>query len=163
MRSLLWPGYAVALLLIVFPLGDLFVNLWPIRLGDVDWRFGTVGLLAGFVLTPLLGVVALVVVAAALDHPAVLRAVSGLNLAVAVATLAMLVLFTLDWIQMRATAQPEIRPNMDVGTLKAMVKHVFSAATLGWLGLAGWRVTRPARGTRSRTRSPLIGTGKDAA
>jgi hypothetical protein len=156
---LLRPGYAIALLLIAFPLGDLAVNVWPFRLGLVEWRFGTVGLLSGFVLTPLLGIVGLVVVATALEQQRVLRVVAIVNLVAAVATLVILVVFGLDWIQMRSGTAPEARHSMDVGAVKALLKHLLTAATLGWLGLVGWRGTRPRRSGRTRSQSPLIGTG----
>jgi hypothetical protein len=162
-RSLLRPGYAVGVLLIVLPLGDLALNLWPLQPGNVDWRFGSIGLLSGFILTPLIGIGVLLLVAAVLEHRSVLRLVSIVNLVGAGLMVPMVVLFMLDWIQMRALTEEQIRPNVDAGSLKAIVKYVLGALTLGWLGLAGWRASKPVRGSRARAASPLIGTGSPDA
>jgi hypothetical protein len=159
-RSLLWPGYAIALLLIAFPLADLVTNIWPLRPGAVEWRFGTVGLLSGFILTPLLGIVGVIAVAAALGHRGVLRLVAVVSLGLAAATVATLGLFALDWLQMRSTVEAEVRQGLDIGSIKAALKHGLTVITLGWLGLVGWRVSRPQpEGTRGRGGAPLVRTG----
>jgi hypothetical protein len=156
-RSLLWSGYAIAIILIAFPVADLVTNIWPPRFAELQWRFGAVGLLSGFVLTPILGIVGLMAMAIALGHRRVLRAVAGLDLALAVAGFATLILFALDWLQMRSTVNDDVVHSMDVGSLKAIAKHLLSALTLGWLGAAGWRAGRPGPGVEeNRSGTPLV-------
>ena len=55
LRKLAWPLYAVAVLMIVLPLGDLGASVWPPHPMQLQWRFGTFGLVSGFLLTPLFG------------------------------------------------------------------------------------------------------------
>jgi hypothetical protein len=148
-----WPNYFVALLLIVLPFVDLVTNVWPVRVGALEWRYGTLGLLSGFTLTPLLGIVLATASAALLDHRVMQRVIGVLNLLGAVALAVVVVLFALDWLQMRASIQPPQRHGMDIGSLKALAKHVLVAVALGWLGIAGLRATRRQAGARSR-RSP---------
>jgi hypothetical protein len=68
LKAFAWPAYCVAVLLVVTPLVDLVANVWPPRLSAVEWRFGTFGLLSGFLLTPLLGMVLATAAAALLEH-----------------------------------------------------------------------------------------------
>jgi len=145
-----WPNYFVALLLIVLPFVDLVTNVWPVRLSALEWRYGTLGLLSGFTVTPLLGIVLAIASAALLDHRLLQRIIGFLNLLGAVALLVVVVLFALDWLQLRASVEPDPRRGMDIGAVKALAKHLLVAAALGWLGIAGVRATRGEAGSRGR-------------
>jgi len=156
-RALAWPGYFFAFLLIVFPVGDLVVNVWPPRIGELQWRYGTLGLLSGFWLTPLFGVAFLVACAAALEHRGMFRLLSILSIAVAVLLAALLVLFILDWLQVRTTFPPEGRGFMDVGSLKAIAKHVLVTLLFAWVGVASLRASWGKSGEhRGRSIPPLV-------
>lgn len=139
MRTLARPTYVIAGLLVVLPMLDLVVNVWPIRPGDVQWRYGTLGLLSGFLLTPLLGIVLAYAAAVVLEHRAVIRALAVLSLAVAVGLVVGALLFVLDALQFRSQAPPEALATFDRGMIKAFVKHLVVAGSVGWLGLVGMR------------------------
>ena len=152
-----WPNYLVAILLILLPLLDLVTNVWPVRPGTLEWRYGTLGLLSGFTLTPLLGMVLATASAALLDHRVVQRAIGIVNLLAAVAFAVVVVLFALDWLQMRAAVQAAQRQSMDVGALKALAKHVLVGLALGWLGIVGLRASRREPGAgRRRSATSLM-------
>ena len=55
LRRMAGPAYLVASMLVVIPAVDLLSNMVPLRVGDPAWRYGTLGLGSGFMLTPLLG------------------------------------------------------------------------------------------------------------
>jgi hypothetical protein len=157
LQHLAWPNYFVALILIVLPFVDLLTNVWPVRVSALEWRYGTLGLLSAFTLTPLLGIVLAVASAAVLDHRVVQRILGIMNLLGAVALVVVVVLFALDWLQMRPSIEPDPRRSMDVGAVKALAKHALVAVALGWLGIAGLRATRRERGDRGgRAPAPLI-------
>jgi chromate transport protein ChrA len=164
LRRLAWPTYFVAFLLVVITLMDLVSNIWPLRFGDHQWRYGTLGLLAGFLLTPLLGVVFAMVAAAILEHRVTLRVISILISVTAVLLLLAIPLFGLDAIQLRGTVNPEAKTLFDVGVIKAVIRHLTIAIALGWLGWAGFRATKGS-GKRKRqpsrlvTRQPQEGSG----
>jgi purine-cytosine permease-like protein len=151
-----WPSYFVALLLVVLPLADLVTNVLPVRVSAMEWRYGTLGLLSGFTLTPLLGIALAVVLAGLLDHRLLQRIIGFLNLLGAVLLVILIVLFALDWLQLRASVEPDPQHAMDIGALKALVKHLLVAIALGWLGIAGLRATRGGAASRRRTAAPLI-------
>lgn len=142
LRAFAWPGYFAALLLVAFPLADLVTNVWPLQLGNVQWRYGGLGLLSGFFLTPVLGMLLAVGVAILLEHRVVLRGLSLANLLGGVLLAGSVVLFGLDWLQMRPTMSDEARRAMDIGSLKALVKFAAAALLVGWMGVVGFRASR---------------------
>lgn len=155
LRAIAWPVYLAGLLTALLPMVDLLASVWPPRVGQVEWRFGTLGLLSGFTLSPLLGLIMCMAAAAVLEHRSVQRVLAVLALIGAVTMSAIIVIFSLDWLQFRAAAPAEARPGMDVGSVKAVIKHALVAASFVWLGIAGWRAGRREHRARHST-PPLI-------
>jgi hypothetical protein len=157
LRTIAWPVYFAGALTLVLPLVDLLASVWPPRLGQVEWRFGTLGLLSGFTLSPLLGLIMCMAAAAVLEHRIVQRALAAVSMLGAVLLLAIVVIFALDWLQFRAAAPEDARRGMDIGSTKAILKHAIVAAAFLWLGFAGWRAGRGQGGRRERRQpTPLI-------
>jgi len=156
LKAFAWPAYCVALLLVVTPLVDLVANVWPPRLGAVEWRFGTFGLLSGFLLTPLLGMVLATGAAALLEHRGAQRTFALLDLAGAALLMIAAVMLSLDWLQMRASIDPATRPAIDIGSVKSIAKHLGVTVALGWLGGVGWRASRPTAQLRSHQPAPMF-------
>ncbi len=52
--------------------------------------------------------------------------------------------------------------NLDLGSVKSMVKHLAVAAALGWLGVVAWRLSGGQTGSERAVRAttPLIRPGK---
>ena len=164
LKSFAWPTYFVAALLIATPAVDYLTNVWPVRVSDVGWRYGSVGLLAGFLLTPLFGVLFALGAAIVLEHRLVLRVFSILNVVIAVFLILLIVFFALDVVQVRATipddATAEARSMFLIGAVKSALKYLTLAFGLGWLGIVGLRATRLAEGEkrtlRKSTEVPLV-------
>lgn len=127
--------YLVAALLVVTPLLDVLSNVWPLAIGDLRWRYGTVGLLSGFLLTSLLGMALAVLTAVVLRQRRVLSVLSVLNLVAAVTLLAAAGLFVLDVLQVRGTVPVESRSLFDVGAVKALFKHATLMVSFAALGI----------------------------
>ena len=161
LESLANPSYLLALLLVVTPLVDLIANVWPIRLGDVGWRYGAVGVASGYVITPLLGIALACFIGVALRQRVVLRALVGVCLAVAVVLVIASIDFVMDAMQLRHTVPattPLARWSFDVGAAKALFKHLSGAVALVWLGLGTRRALRSissVNGERAST-PPLV-------
>ena len=154
-RRLAWPTYFVAFLLVVISKMDYLSNVWPLRPADVQWRYGSVGLLAGFLLTPLLGFLMAMLAAAVLDHRIVLRVLSILGLVTGAVLLLAVPLFTLDALQLRGTVPSDASSLYDVGVLKAIIKHLTIGVAFGWLGWAGIRASKGSGRRRRETAPPL--------
>ena len=132
------PLYFVALLLIATPSIDFITSVLPLRPSNIEWRFATVGLLSGFVLTPLLGVVLAMVVALQAGHTRFQRVIAVLNAGLAVVFSITVVLFLLDIVQLRSAVQPEARSAFQGAAAKAVLKHLTFIVALGWLARRGF-------------------------
>ncbi len=155
LRGLAWPVYFVAFLLVAISKMDYLSNVWPLRLGDVQWRYGSIGLLAGFLLTPLLGFLMAMVAAAILDHRIVLRVISIVGLLTGAFLLLAVPLFSLDALQLRGTVPSDASSLYDVGSLKAFIKQLTIGVAFGWLGWAGIRATKDSGRKKRQTSPPL--------
>lgn len=152
------PLYFVAFLFILFPLVDFGLNVWPLRFGDVSWRYGAVGLLSQFFITPLLGLALAWAIAEANDDRgtrlflSILCAVGAVFLAIA------LVGFALDVVQVGATVSPERVSGFRIGAIRSMLKQSLMIVALAWFAVAGWRTERARRGGRRRRSeaTPLV-------
>ncbi len=154
LRALIPAVHVAAVLLVLLPLGDWALNVWPARPGDFHWRYGATGLLAGFTLTPLLGVLVLALAAAFAGQRRFLRLLGWTMLLAAVLTLGAAALFALDAVQAAAEIGAESRPVLAAGATKAAVKLVLSAAWLAVLGPGALAAARALPGrARARKRS----------
>lgn len=144
-ESLASPLYVLALLLVVTPLVDVLANVWPLRFGEVGWRYGTVGVSSGYLLTPLLGLGLAGLLAITRRQRTVLRLLVWVCLVTAVVLVIATIDFALDAMQLRHTVPvtpPLARWSFDVGAVKAIFKHLTAAVALAWLGLATRRAVR---------------------
>lgn len=138
-RRLAAPCYVIAVLLVLLPVTDFVSNVWPLQPGDFRWRFGMTGLLSGFLLTPLLGIVLAALVAAITDDLRVLRLASVVAAVGAVILVVLVALFALDVVQLRPEVPADRRGPFDFANVRATIKHLLAAASLGWLAARGLR------------------------
>lgn len=143
-RAVAGPLYFIGGLLIVLPTLDLLLNAWPLQPGDFRWRFGVVGLLASYLLTPLLGVAVLGATSALMPSALARRTIAVLNLAGAALLVAATVLFLLDLLQLRPALRPDAVASFDVANVRTVIKLLLGATALAWLGVAGLRQSRAA-------------------
>ena len=141
--------YPIGALLILGAVSEPLLQIWPVQLGEVRWRFGAVGLLSSAVLGVLFGLVWIMAVAALLDHRRTLRAAAVANMALALVLTAVVLLFGLDFLQVRSTVNPEFRGALDMTVLRALVVLGLSIPTALGIGIGGWRSTRAGGRQRS--------------
>lgn len=135
------PAYAVAFLLVFFPLLDTALSVWPLKPGDVLWRFGAVGLLSRSLMTPILGLLVAFSVAYLREQPRVVRTLSVLSGVTAIAIVLATGVFILDALQMRVQVQPGARSGFDMATAAALVKYALGALVLMGFAVAAWRAS----------------------
>jgi hypothetical protein len=148
-EALAGPLYLVAALLVVIPLADFLLSVPPSEFSNVQWRFAAVGLLAGFMLTPVLGLAMALVVAAVLEHYRVQRWLVAVSLLMATVLIALSLGFVLDMLQVRASVPDEGRAAFTNAWTRAILKHALAATAFAYLGLRARRMI-PER-TRQRT------------
>lgn len=143
--------YGLGLMLLAIPLIELLMGTWPPRISAVNWRFGAFGLLSTGLLLPTLGAAILLATAAGLGHRRTLRAVASIALLGCLAELSILLLFSLDAVQMRSMIQSEVKLGFDLASLKSMLSFFFGSAVLAGFGIAGWRASRRDRDEKSHS------------
>jgi cytochrome bd-type quinol oxidase subunit 2 len=156
--ALIGPLYFLAVLLIVNPAIDFVAGVQPLSFDNLQWRFGAVGLLSGFILTPLLGIVLAIGVAHYAEHYVVQRILAVLNVLTALGFLMLLVLFVLDVLQLKNLVQPEAEAQFASAAWKAILKHGLFVVVTGWLGVAGFRLAKQERVERGGIGSMVAGT-----
>lgn len=147
LRPLAWAAYAVALLLIIMPLVELVLGIWPLRIGQLNWRFGAAGLVSQSVMTPLLGMLLAVATAAAVGHRLLARVLSGIAVAGGILGILAIAMFTLDALEARASVRPEAMVAFDRATIVAGMRYSLGTITAFLLGIGGWKASR--KGSRA--------------
>jgi hypothetical protein len=155
--------YFFTFVLVFWPVADLVTSTWPVQLDSLQWRYGFMGLLAGFLHTPILGVTLAMALAYALRHGTVMRILAALELVCAAGLALVLVFFALDVVQLRSTVPADRLPSFQVGALIAELKHFTSFIALVLLGLGGWRTAASLKVREEKSaRQPNIVMKSDA-
>jgi hypothetical protein len=152
-------AYLVAITLILYPILDTVLAVWPLR-PETTWRFGATGLLSRTLMTSSLGLLLTMVIALVAGHRMALRAAAVASAVAAVTLLVLSGLFMLDALQTRANVNPQAKTAFDVASAVALIKTVLGAALAAGLAVGGWRSelvrgqAAPAAGRKQTT--PLI-------
>jgi hypothetical protein len=145
-----WAAYGVALLLILFPVVDSLLGVWPLNPGQVTWRFGALGLFSRAIMTPTLGILVALAAAVVLEHRWALRLVSVAAFLAAGLALAALGVFVLDASQTRSQVVADAQGAFTAASVVAILKYGLGAALLLLLAAGGWRASRETGRARGR-------------
>lgn len=137
-KPLTRAGYLLAAALIIIPLVDATMSTWPIRFGNEMWRYGAVGTLSSVTLVPLLGLLLTLTIAKFADNRRIRRFVGWICALFAVGIAVLVVMFILDYFQVRATVRPQVQHALSVATTTAIIKHLVSLVILVLLSRAGF-------------------------
>lgn len=129
--------YLFAFVLVVSPLIDFFTTVWPPRPSDLSWRYGFLGLAAGYLHTPLLGLVLGMSVAFWQDHVGALRFLGIVSAVAAVALMPVLVMWPLDVLMMRDVRAEDAQMGVLLGGVIQEVKYLGVCLILACLGFGG--------------------------
>lgn len=150
MSSWAWRGlYLFAFLLVFWPLADLVTNTMPFQVGNVRWRYGFAGLMAGFLHTPILGLVLATLVAFWQRSRATLRTLAVVQLVGAAILVLVMVTFALDVVQVRTTRPPDSLPSFLAGAGISEAKHFTAFLALLLLGIGSWRTAAGMQPSRA--------------
>jgi hypothetical protein len=129
-RGLYLFGVALALTAAI----DLFTTVWPMNPGDIGWRYGFLGLTAGYLQTPTLGLALIVMTAIWEENVTLLRLAGVVGLSVALLLLLAMGMFGLDVVQMRELRAEEARSAVLAGGMFQEVKYFVAAFVLAFIG-----------------------------
>ena len=128
--------YLVSALLILLPMVDFVTSIVPYLPGSTKWRFASSAVFAGSLLIPLIGVALAITVAGLMNHRFVLRWTGILSFLAALGLVAVCALLALDIIELRSSAESEVRNAIVLSGLRAIFKNLVMSASLIYIGLA---------------------------
>ena len=112
-------------------------------MGELEWRYGFLGLLANVTMTPLLGALLASLAARSVGGGRILRGISASYVVAILVLAAGLGLFALDvrrvTPEMAATQITDYR----VGAVIAATKYLLTMGALAWLAIAGFKAATP--------------------
>lgn len=113
---------------------DLFTTVWPIRPSDMAWRYGFLGLSAGYLQTPTLGLLLILLTAWWRGNVVVVKVVGVSCVVAALALLPVMGLFALDVLTMRDLRAAEMQSAVMAGGMFQEVKYALNTVVLGCTG-----------------------------
>ena len=151
--------YLTSALLILIPIVDFATSVVPFLPASTKWRFASGALFAGFLLTPLLGVALAMIVAGLMNHRFVLRWIGILSVLIAVGLVGACALLALDIIELRSTADSEVRGALVLTGVRAIFKNLVMSGSLVYIGLACRVASASMEPPRAATpMAPIVGT-----
>ena len=151
--------YGLGALLVIQPPVEVISAAWPLRFGEVGWRFGVIGSFQQIATTFVVGVGVTMLAAYLLRHRLVLRTAAVVALVVVVLFILGAAGFALDYVQLRRMVRPELVHSFDMTTMRAGVSALLSIialAVLGYTGILASRVSVARRVTRREAGEGLI-------
>ena len=156
--------YLFALVLVLSPVLDLVSTVWPLRPTDLAWRYGFLGLGAGYLHTPILGLVLALLVGWWTGSPGVLRVLGVVMMGGSLVLMLVMGMFILDVLQMRGLREPNVQQAVLVGGVLQEVKYGTACLVLAALGFGSLRSASARAGARGsagdRARRPGIVTAR---
>ena len=161
-RSLLLAFYVVAAAFILPSIMEFLLVSYPYRVGTSQWRFGALGLLFNSVLfSPIIGLALAAATSVMLEHRTVSRVLAVLTGLVALFMLIGLPFFVLDFLQLRASVNPQAKRAFDFTSLKATLTGGLLFVTALSIAVGTWRGNRTAA-QRAALRTNPAGRPKSA-
>lgn len=142
-------AYLVAASLVVVPLWETLLSVWPLHPETMSWRFGAAGLFSRGLLTSLLGFVLAVGLAAFLGHRRTVRLLAVLSGLGFLLLLPALVLLALDAVQLKHSVRAQAITGYELAAAGAVVKILLACLVTALVAVGGWKMSRRAKRARS--------------
>ena len=131
---LIWGIYLFGIAFMLTAAIDLFTTVWPLRPTEMTWRYGFLGLAAGYLQTPALGLLMVALGAIWQRNARLLRAVGVTCLVLAVVYVLIMGIFALDVIQIRQIRAPEAQAGVLFGGLFQLIKYLVAMCVFVLVG-----------------------------
>lgn len=150
-------AYLLAALLVVVPIADYVASIWVLRTGDpLQWRYGSEGLLASFLITPCLGLALAIAVATWRGHGRLLMLIGSVMVLAGVLLIPACGDFALNALQLRRSAPPDAVARLEMGTTKTVLEYVFVALVVVFGGFSARRAGRILGSEGHENRPPHV-------
>lgn len=159
--------FLAAWLLMLVPFVQASAQIWPLQLGNIQWRFGAANALSSVLLLPFLGLSLLLVLARSLERRGLARLVGSLAALFSLGITGAVVLFVLDAQELKSIVSSQMAGQFTTTTARVgfvSVLFAFGFLLLAVFGFASIRhqqkdVARKARRADAEapdSDSPLI-------
>jgi hypothetical protein len=138
-RAVRLPVYLVLLIAIVQPVNEIIPGILPLRIHNVTWRVGAMGLSANNLLGSLFSIMLLFLFAIAARDGVTRRILGGLCVVFSPLAAAGIVLFLLDYLQMRPLAEPASLVRFDIISMMTVAKLVLLSVATALLARSAFR------------------------
>jgi hypothetical protein len=155
-KYLALPGYFIAILMIVVPVVETALGVLPLRMSEVSWRFGAVGLMSRAALTPVIALFGALVLATVLEQRRAQRIIGFIAAILGVLLLGIVLLFTIDGIQMSGVVRPEGKKALIFATTEALVKFSLFTIALFVLARAALKSTSARVSTQKSKKDVIV-------
>jgi hypothetical protein len=148
--------YVLGLIITIAPLLELVQATWPFRPAELLWRYGALGLAAGYMPNVTLGLAILMAMTYVQEYPRLLWALGLSSLVLAALILAAMTMFALDFGTVGELRAEELRGATRVAGVLQEIKYLGGGVALAFLGLGALWMGRPsgARAAEREDRSP---------
>ncbi len=145
--------YTVVLLLLVVPFVQAILQVWPLQLSSIQWRFGAANALSSVLLLPYLGLALLLIMARSLESRVLGLTVGVCSAIFTIGLIASLVLFILDALQLKAIVTSQMMSAFNTTSVRVGAVSAVFVLAFGLLALAGLKAPRgsvaaPRKGER---------------
>jgi hypothetical protein len=121
-----------AVVLLAWVFSDMVIKIWPIKVGELNWRVGFTGLFIESTVAALPAITMLFVSAFIGNQRAWLRVLSVIMLVLGVMVIGMLLGFALDATQLRATIPQNLKGTFTKAVFKASLGGILLGCLLPW-------------------------------
>jgi hypothetical protein len=131
--------YLGAFLLVVVPFVQAGSQLWPLQLGNIQWRFSAANALSSVLLLPFLGLTLLVFAARIAANRTAAKFAGAIGAVLSVVLLASLALFALDALQLKKIVPSQQMNAFNMTAIRVSFVTVLFIPSFALVGLAGLR------------------------
>lgn len=155
---LVWGIYLFGIAFMLTAAIDLFTTVWPMRPSEMTWRYGFLGLAAGYLQTPALGLLMIALGAIWQRNAGLLRGVGVVCLVTAVLYLVIMGVFALDVIQVRQIRPPEVQAGVLYGGIFQEIKYFVAMCVFVLLGQGCLKTARQSAADWARHEPGIVTT-----
>ena len=134
--------YYAAVALMINSFAQFAIQVWPLKLSELNWRVGAAGLLMDALLGTVLPLVLFTFAAFMNNDRRLLQVLRWAAIVIGVLTIALLVSFALDSVQIRAQLPQNVKGNFIKVAARASLIGVLLASLFIWTGLTMGKVLK---------------------
>lgn len=153
--------FLVAILLVALPLVQALLQIWPLQLSNIQWRFGAANALSSILMLPVLGLSLLLIVARSLGSTALSRTVGAIASVFTIGLLGSLVVFALDAQQLKTIVSSQMSAAFNTTTMRVGFITVAFLFAYAFLAIMSFTALRGTPGRPAAKRTVAAGTSDD--